>query len=198
MSSFDKTQNLCYYIIDFKAEGEYMRTNSDLMRAFRETRKQVQGSYGNTVRKVSKRKSSTPKTTKNKVSFSEKYADLENWIDKFTASDLVFFFVEKAKEAGVKYVVPNMAKECGMFKNFLKKYTSKEICLMIEFVFNSNQDYLDKSTFSPSLLVSAWCNTIYRDSMLWVDDKYRPKNSNREWSGEATDNKASIGEWDNE
>lgn len=182
-----------------------MKDNSDLMRAFRETRKQVQSVAESSPkpRQKSKRSTDIKKPSKDFGEyFQSKYANLEAWIDKFNAKDLVYFFIEKAKEAGVKYVVPNMAKECGMFKNFLKKYSSREICLMIEFVFNSNQNYLDKSTFSPSLLMSRWCNTIYHDSLLWVDDKYVPDTnrakSTREWGKEVTDEKASIGEWEDE
>lgn len=182
-----------------------MRNNADLLKAFRETRKQVQ-SLSDTLKPVGVHSKSNNGSKDYGEYFQSKYANLETWIDKFNAKDLVYFFIEKAKEAGVKYVVPNMAKECGIFKNFLKKYSSREICLMIEFVFNSNQNYLDKSTFSPSLLVSGWCNTIYHDSLLWVDDKFvptdkrnsKPTKTSREWNKEVTVEKASIGAWEDE
>lgn len=71
---------------------------------------------------------------------------------------------------------------------------------MIEFLFNSNQNYLDKTSLQPTVLISSWCNTIYRDSLLWVDDKYSPKTSKpkrekREWDRETETDNAKIGEW---
>ena len=136
--------------------------------------------------------------------FLSKYWDLENNIEKFTPLDLVYFFREKANENGVKYVIANMKRDIGILKRVLKSYTKQEICLMIEFLFCSNQDYLDIYSLQPTILASSWCNTIYRDSMLWLEDKYVPKkviNSrdkqilNREWKKESEDTSIKIGEW---
>ena len=64
---------------------------------------------------------------------------------------------------------------------------------MIEFLYESDQDYLDKNRLSPNLLASQWVNTIYADMQLWVDDKYVPKSvqaikkksiKQREWNRE--------------
>ena len=95
-----------------------------------------------------------------------------------------------------------MNRDLGVFKKLLSNYTPREICLMIEFIFNSNQDYLDKTITQPTVLISGFCNKIYRDSMLWVEDKYspdsKPKNRpQREWVKNSS-NSAKIGDWEDE
>lgn len=133
--------------------------------------------------------------------FLRRYYDLDNYITSFDASDLAYFFREKAKEQGIKYVIANMKRDRGIFKRLLVNYKPEEICLMIEFIFCSNQNYLDVSITQPTVLVSAWCNTLYHDAMLWLDDKYVPSTEvksttvSREW-GEVTENSSSIGSWD--
>lgn len=137
--------------------------------------------------------------------FLKKYENLELEIDLFTASDLMYYFREKARESGFKYVIANMKRDIGIFKKLLKSYTVREICLMIEFIFFSPQNYLDKMLTQPTVLASSWCNSIYRDSMLWVDDKYAPRENTleskksrikkREWNHVPTKESATIGEW---
>ena len=72
---------------------------------------------------------------------------------------------------------------------------------MIEFVFNSNQNYLRKYNLCPGLVFSGWCNTVYADALLWAEDKYSPEIPKaqvsdcrkREWNGEK--DKIIIGKW---
>ena len=73
-----------------------------------------------------------------------KYADLENQIDNFGTRDLVYFFREVAEESGYKYVVANMKKDMAIMKRLKEHYTIREICGMIEFLYTSEQDYLEK------------------------------------------------------
>lgn len=138
-------------------------------------------------------------------SFMEKYNHLSDCIDSFNSRDLMYYFREKAKESGVKYVISNMKRDLGIFKKLQSDYTVREICLMIEFIFFSEQDYLDKTITQPTVLVSGWCNTIYRDSILWAKDEYVPtpkapskteRIKKREWQREVTEEKTSIGEWE--
>lgn len=168
----------------------------DLLKGFRSMRNQV------TVepKDDKKRKRSTKV---NKMSayekFMRKYLDLESTIDTFNALDLLYFFREKAGEADVRYVISNQARDCGVFKLLLDRYDPEEICLMIEFLFLSEQDYLDKTRIAPTVLSSGWCNTIYQDSLLWAEDKYvnkkRPKKLEREFNKEHGDT-TSLGDWD--
>lgn len=152
-------------------------------------------------------KSETPKRKKSGGgsyydNFYRKYVDLENTIDTLGTRDLVYFFREVAEEHGQKYVISNIQKDMAIMKRLLINYTTREICGMIEFLYDSEQDYLDKSRLSINLLASQWINTIYADMQLWVDDKYisKSKQNNRkkalkqrEWnSDKEDDNKSSV------
>ena len=136
------------------------------------------------------------------TAFLEKYEDIENTVDTFTTNDLMYFFREKAKEAGVKYVIANMKRDLGIFKKLQADYEPREICLMIEFIFFSEQTYLDKDITQPTVLSSTWCNTIYRDSIAWANDEYDPNvrpakpKTVREWKGDTSTDSAKVGDWD--
>lgn len=184
---------------------------NDLMRAFRESRQQVQKPVDKSVHSVDKRSTSTfsrgytKKSNDPYVTFLDKYNDLENTIDDFKTQDFMYFFREKAKENNIKYVIANRGRDMGVFKKLQENYTPREICLMIEFLFNSDQNYLDKEVTQPTVLISSWCNTLYRDSLLWADDEYKPYEkpntrkeqiSKREWKREVKGEKSTIGEWE--
>ena len=119
--------------------------------------------------------------------------------------ELLYYFREKAQESGYKYVIANIKKDMAVMKRARENYENRDICAMIEFLYTSDQDYLDKETLSPNLLTSAWVNTIYYDTQKWLDDEYVPKskktkhNSKREWQGKTPRSEESvtkIGEWD--
>ena len=136
--------------------------------------------------------------------FIKKYSNLEETIDKFGTRDLVYYFREIAQEHGFKYVISNIKKDMAIMKRLKSNYDNREICGMIEFLYESDQDYLDKGRLSPNLLASSWVNTIYADMKLWVDDKYIPRSvqtkkkknvAQREWDKDVADtnNDVSIG-----
>ena len=136
--------------------------------------------------------------------FLRKYNDLENQIDNLGTRDLAYYFREIAEEKGYKYTISNIKKDMAIMKRLRANYTNREICGMIEFLYESDQDYLDKSRLSPNLLASSWINTIYADMKLWVDDKYIPRGvqakkkkniKQREWDKDEaqTKNDVSIG-----
>ena len=133
-------------------------------------------------------------------SFLQKYEDIENTVDSFTTHDLMYFFREKARECGVKYVIANMKRDLGIFKKLQGSYEVREICLMIEFIFSSEQNYLTRDITQPTVLSSGWCNKIYTDSIKWANDEYTPEpiklKVNREWQGDTEEDKANIGEWE--
>lgn len=191
--------------------------SNDLLKAFRESRQQIQKPVENSVdnvnnfRKREQRATFTrgygtrPKKSDPYSSFLDKYNHLSETIDEFKTQDLMYFFREKARESGVKYVIANMKRDMGIFKKLQENYTPREICLMIEFIFCSNQNYLDISITQPTVLSSSWCNTIYRDSLLWAEDKYEPvektvtkkeRIKKREWQREVTGEKVVLGEWE--
>lgn len=137
-------------------------------------------------------------------SFLKKYANLEDYIDKFSTRDLVYYFREIANESGYKYTIANIKKDMAIMKRLQKHYTPKEICGMIEFLYDSEQDYLEKDRLSPNLLASQWVNTIYADMQLWVEDKYVPKSKkankthdkSREWNNDNNSENDFIGNWE--
>lgn len=125
--------------------------------------------------------------------FLRKYNDLSSSIDNLGTRDLVYYFREIAGEKGYKYTISNIKKDMAIMKRLKSNYSNREICGMIEFLYESDQDYLDKNRLSPNLLASQWVNTIYADMQLWVDDKYVPKSvqaikkksiKQREWNRE--------------
>lgn len=185
----------------------------DLANSFRESRKQcLVTPVDKPVDKVEKSsrpfKTGYSESRKRNVtsdrysSFLQKYEDIENMVDTFTTNDLMYFFREKAKEAGVKYVIANMKRDLGIFKKLQADYEPREICLMIEFIFFSEQTYLNKEITQPTVLSSTWCNTIYRDSILWANDEYDPnfkpvkQKTMREWKGNTSTDSAKVGEWE--
>lgn len=189
--------------------------SNDLLRAFRESRQQIQKPVENFVDKKSGRDTqstfsrgydrTTKKSSDPYSSFLDKYNHLSETIDEFKTQDLMYFFREKARESGVKYVIANMKRDMGIFKKLQDNYTAREICLMIEFIFCSNQNYLDISITQPTVLSSSWCNTIYHDSILWANDQYEPlektttrkeRINRREWQREVTGEKTNIGDWE--
>lgn len=125
--------------------------------------------------------------------FLRKYSHLEDTIDDLGTKDLVYYFREVAKENGYKYVISNIQKDMAVMKKARTNFDNREICGMIEFLYESDQDYLEKDRLSPNLLVSSWVNTIYADMQLWVEDKYVPRsvqskkpkyNTKGEWNSE--------------
>ena len=132
--------------------------------------------------------------------FLNKYNNIEETIDTFGTRDLVYYFREVSMECEHKYVVSNIKKDMAIFKRLQENYSSREICGMIEFLFRSEQDYLDKNRLSPNVLASSWVNTIYADTQLWLDDKYSPNSAKkskkqREWS-ESRNEDVEIGGWE--
>lgn len=172
-----------------------MGVNKDLANMFRESRGQCLEPYVETKKSYNPSK----KGTKDRYTkFLEKYENLEEHIDNFNTHDLMYFYSEKAEENGVKYVTANVQRDLGALKLLKERYSVREACLMIEFLFTSNQNYLRKEGTAPTVLISGWGNKIYHDSLLWAEDKYKPEVSfveKREWEEETTSDKVNIGEW---
>jgi len=144
-----------------------------------------------------KRRDSTPYE-----GFLRKYNALEDYIDLLGTRDLVYYFREVAQENGYKYVIANIKKDMAIMKRLKDSYSNREICGMIEFLYESEQDYLVKSRLSPNVLASQWVNTVYADMQLWVDDKYVPKSvenvskrkkSQHEWDSSVIKDDVKIG-----
>ena len=172
-----------------------MKVDKDLLSSFKSSRRTTEPS-----------KEEKPKRTINKQnvspysSFLFKYEQLDEYIDTFGTRDLIYYFRQVAEECGYKYTISNIKKDMAIFKRLRDNYDTREICSMIEFLFRSEQDYLEKDRLSPNILASQWINTIYADMQLWVKDEYKNKKTKknqkqREWS-ETKEDDVSIGGWD--
>lgn len=175
-----------------------INTSNELRNEFRRSR--GQSSFSEPEDKPQKRSGGKKKPYDR---FKDKYNDLENTIDTFNAVDLLYYFREVAGEEGFRYVITNYPKDTAIFKRVLENYEPCEVCGMIDFLYRSDQDYLEKNRVSPNLLVTSWVNTIYADTQLWIDDKYTPRKSKksntkhkREWTESTEDNDTRVGGWE--
>ena len=176
----------------------------DLQDVFRKARNQVvmlPSSYN--PAKARKEEENKPFNKNSRYMMYQKKLVQEEF-EKFKSPDIVYFFRDHAKEYNPKFVISNWNKECSIAKRLItERYSPEEVCAMIEFLFNSEQDYLDKATLSLGIICSSWCNTIYRDMQLWLDDKYVPRKKGgvkskvkREFvKDENEEENVSIGEW---
>ena len=172
-----------------------VKNNKDIIDSFKSARRTTEAS------KIPSRMPARKSPVTNIYqAFLNKYNNIEETIDTFGTRDLVYYFREVSMECEHKYVVSNLKKDMAIFKRLQENYSSREICGMIEFLFRSEQDYLDKNRLSPNVLASSWVNTIYADTQLWLDDKYSPNSAKkskkqREWS-ESRNEDVEIGGWD--
>lgn len=134
--------------------------------------------------------------------FLKKYSKLSESIDSLNTKELLYLFRQIAEDSGYKYVIANFKKDMAIMKKLRDNYSNKEIWDMIDFLYNSEQDYLDKSRLSPNILVSQWCNTVYSDSQLYIEGEFSSKPvktkrkkqlKNREWS--KSEKTSKVGEW---
>lgn len=147
-----------------------------------------------------------PNPCKSNSQFYDSYrAKLEKGnISKFNSRDIMYFFRDTAEENGVRYVIANMQKDMRTYNLAKSKgYSVEDILAMIEFLFTSGQQYLDPKTLHPGILITGWCNKIYQDTQLWLEDKFDPnvkfKNNftqQREWQDNNEEVKSTIGEWE--
>ena len=161
------------------------------------------------VKDKSKRKQPKPSQSQSQSALYERYlAKFEKGeLNKFSTRDLMFFFRDTANDNNVKYIIGNAKVEMRNFKLALERgYSNEDLLAMIEFLFTSGQTYLDKQTLHPGVLLTGWCNRIYNDTQLWLEDKYDPnkdtkmfnkkQTTTREWTDNNTEVKSQVGEWE--
>lgn len=153
-----------------------------------------------------KARPTAPSSSKAQATQYERYLAKLNKGDlsKFSTRDIMFFFRDTANEHGAKYIIANPKVDMRNFKVALDRgYTTEELLVMIEFLFTSGQKYLDIKNIHPGILLTGWCNKIYTDSQLWLNDNFDPNKpigkvntQPREWVDNNKDVKSSVGEWD--
>lgn len=182
---------------------------TELVKSLKEELKEYRRNTESVSKDMNQMKSGKPSKKTNRSSQYEQFLlkldTFERSVDKFNSTDLVYYFCEKAKEAGY-HVFISIARDSHVMKRLKDSYTCAEICAMIEFLFFSEQDYLDKERLSITVLGSRWVQTIYPDTKLWVEDKYIPRSkksskktsyvSDREWKEPIKKNSSKIGDWE--
>lgn len=94
--------------------------------------------------------------------------------DSFNSRDLLYFYKDVAKHHNIRFISTGKM-DLRFMKNFkeARKYLEVlEIMLIIEFLYSSNQNYLDKETLTPGILVTGWINKLVKDTKLWIQGEY--------------------------
>lgn len=134
-----------------------------------------------------------------------KLDDYENEVPNFTNDDLIQYFMYLYETTNNKNYFVSWAKDRTVMTRLKEVFDTLDVCLMMEFLFNSDQTYLDKRSIGIGVIGSGWANKIHTDSILWSEDNYddssrykNKKSDERESSWNTNDNSTSnveIGEW---
>lgn len=111
--------------------------------------------------------------------------------DEFNSQDLVCFFRYCAERKGIRYV-SHWSRDASVMKKLMEEFSVEEIIMMTEFLFFSDQDYLDKKRLTVGIFSTGWLSRIYQDADDWVNDRYVPDSQKkkqapavqREWKGD--------------
>lgn len=122
----------------------------------------------------------------------------EELFSEFRNIDWIYYFQLKYKECNkIGYPIvgsDGWAKERSIYKSAMKNFSPKDIKLMIDFIFDSDQDIVPKKQAGSYLLSKNWIQGIYRNAKLWEIGEYTPlskfkkdrlttvKKRNREWT----------------
>lgn len=150
-----------------------------------------------------KPKKETPlKKSETKISASKRrfLYKLENELfSEFTSTDWIMYFQKKYQEANNRsYVIAGKkawSMEHSIYKSLMKDFTPKDIKLLIDFIFDSNQDIMPKLQAGSYLFSAKWIQGVYQSALLWQTGDYKtkaeinkekyqssiPEKRNREW-----------------
>lgn len=136
-----------------------------------------------------------------------KLDNYEEEIPNFTTDDIIHYFAYLYEETNKRPYYISWARDRTHVVRLREAFDNLSICLMIEFLFNSDQTYLNKRDVAIGVLSSGWSNTVLADSELWVNDEYddskrfnrnKKKTVKREndWvTNESSSPTTKIGEW---
>ena len=123
----------------------------------------------------------------------------EDMFSEFTSTDWIMYFQSKYQEAnGRGYAIVGKkawSTEHSIYKSLMKDYAPKDIKLLIDFLFDSNQDIMPKLQAGSYLLSAKWIQGVYQSALLWQTGDYKtkaeinkekyqssiPEKRNREW-----------------
>ena len=178
----------------------------DLDTLIRQEREQFKANLNDEQKKISRgfdkvdqarKERKVHSTTNHYLKYEKKLSAGE--YDKFTSRDLLFFFKDVARKNGIT-IYSNLQLDIRYMNNIklaLKNFSIEELMVMMDFLFTSDQPYLEKETLQPGILVTGWASRIYKDSKDWQEGRYTPKEiqkskktelekfkKNREWEEE--------------
>lgn len=112
-----------------------------------------------------------------------------NKFNEFTEKDWKYYFEGMYFKATNHRMVSNgkdlNMKAKSIFTSLVKNYKPLEIKAMIDFLFLADHDLQDdKLQITIFMLSKNWLATIYPNSILWREGKYKSKNNKRvrEWT----------------
>jgi cation transport regulator ChaB len=120
----------------------------------------------------------------------------EEMYSEFNNTDWILYFKKKYRESNNREytLVGDVAwrNERSIYNSVMKKFAPRDIKLMIDFLFDSDQDIMPKVQVGAFMLSSKWIDGVYRDATLWRDGLYVSKaqyraqqnitpKRNREW-----------------
>lgn len=133
-----------------------------------------------------------------------KYLLDEELFSEFKTLDWIYYFQMKYLEANKRpYEITNKQAwtvEHSIYKKAMKEYTPRDIKLMIDFIFESNQDIKEKKQCGSYLISTKWADSIYRCAKLWQEGEYFTKRElwdkqNKKSNEESTKTKFKAREW---
>jgi len=148
------------------------------------------------------KKESPLKKSETKISASKRrfLAKLEDELfSEFTSTDWIMYFQKKYQVATNRgYVIVGKkawSTEHSIYKSLMKDFTPKDIKLLIDFIFDSNQDIKPKLQAGSYLFSAKWIQGVYQSALLWQTGDYKteaeinkekyqssiPEKRNREW-----------------
>ena len=119
---------------------------------------------------------------------------------EFTSTDWIMYFQQKYSEVTNRgYAIVGQrawATEHSIYKSLMNEYNPKDIKLLIDFIFDSNQDIMPKLQAGSYLFSKGWIQGVYQSALLWQTGDYKtkaeinkekyqatvPPKRNREWT----------------
>lgn len=103
----------------------------------------------------------------------------EGLFSEFTSTDWIMYFQKKYEEANNRgYVIVGKkawSTEHSIYKSLMKDFTPKDIKLLIDFIFDSNQDIKPKLQAGSYLFSAKWIQGVYQSALLWQTGDYKTK-----------------------
>lgn len=102
----------------------------------------------------------------------------EELFSEFTKQEWVIYWQKRFKETnGTGYFInkADYVKHYAVMTKLMNSFTPVEVKTMIDFLFDSSQDYEDKRLLTVYMLSGGWTTKIYQASQLWAQGQFMTK-----------------------